>query len=93
METIQSEESEDIVICTSRRGILPMLIISIISGIFFFVFLILASISFIFFSDQRSGGTIGAILVFLGFAALSLWSIRSTRDLARPGTPMLVMNH
>lgn len=93
MEITQWEESEEIIICTNRYAVLPMLIIGILGGIFFFLLAILASISLIVSPGQRNEGTIDAILVFLGFTILSLWLIRSLIDLARPGTPMLVINH
>ncbi len=93
MENAQSEKPGDIIVCTNRDEMMPMLIIGIIGGIFFLVCAILATASFILYPDQHNGGTNAAVIVFLGFTALSLWLMRSTIGLATPGTPMLVINY
>ncbi len=92
MDTIQREKPEEIVIFTERHGMMVMVIISIVCGVFFGLLVIAASISFIVSPDQRNAETVGGIVVFLGFAILSLWLIRSTIGLAKPGTPMLIIN-
>ena len=93
LENTQSEKSEDIIVYTNRGALMPMLIIGIVGCIFFLVYAILASASFIIYPDQRNGGTIAAVIVFLGFIALSLWLMRSMIGLTTPGIPMLVINH
>ncbi|HYL44348.1 MAG TPA: hypothetical protein VEU97_13245 [Ktedonobacteraceae bacterium] len=92
MEITEPEKPEDIVIYTNRRGIMPMLIISIICSIAFLLFIVLISISLIVYPEQRNGGTIFVLIEMLGFGIMCFWLIRSLIGLSMPGTPMLVIS-
>jgi hypothetical protein len=93
MEITKSEKSEDLIIYTNRRGIMPMLIIIIICFIFILLFIVFIGISMFVYPEQRNGGTVFALIVMLGFGTMCFWLIQSLIGLLSPSTPMLVINH